>query len=433
MADRSPQQIKPLQGTLSKEVERLTNSIINELSNLDTIGIDEYLLMLTTDPICGAGVEIPMLMGALKLGEFTHDDQNIQDFVRSNFVNMQGSLQLSFAEMWQAKPFGHSWSEISCEPKNGSWMLQSIMAVDPRYFRYAGSIGKIDQIRYRTVPQGLVNIPYEKGLHIVNGRHLNLGRDPYGFAECKKAYPYWKAKKLILAAMVISAQRQAVPLLVGKTDLESSFELVDSFGNILINEETGLPIRGRSGDRMKSALEQIENQSVIVIDKNIDEIVAIAQQTDGAFFLNVLRFLNSQILMAFLMPETVVTTGSQGASGDSNLNAGHGRILELVVSSFTQQIKERLIEDVCRFLITNQFGEQESYGQFKEPEIDKTDSVPLLAAISSASMSGVLGGNDLEVINRSRGLAGIPPIDQILIQQASRYKYMEDFSNDNLD
>jgi len=226
--------------------------------------------------------------------------------------------------------------------------------------------------------------------------------------------------------MVIAAQRQATPLLVGKTDLESSFELVDSLGNVLINQETNLPIRGRSGDRMKIALEQVENQSVIVIDKNIDEIVAIAQQTDGAFFLNVLRFLNSQILMAFLMPETVITTGSQGASGDSNLNQGHGHILDLVVSSFTQQIKERLIEDVCRFLIFNEFGEQESYGQFKEPEEDKTDSVALLGAISGASMSGVLGGNDIEVINRSRDLAGIPPIDQILIQQASRYKFMED-------
>jgi len=431
MADRSSQ-LQPLQGTLSKEVERLTNSIINEISNLDNVSINEYLLMATTDPIVGAGIEVPMLMGALKLGEFTHEVPDIQSWVRQNFVNMQGSLQLSFAEMWQAKPFGHSWSEISCEPKNGSWMLQSIMAVDPRYFRYAGAIGKIETIRYRTVPQGLVNIPYEKGIHIVNGRHLNIGRDPYGFAECKKAYPYWKAKKIILAAMVIAAQRQATPLLVGKTDLESSFELVDSFGNILINEETGLPIRGRAGDRMKSALEQIENQSVLVIDRNIDEIVAIAQQTDGAFFLNVLRFLNSQILMAFLMPETVITTGSQGASGDSNLNAGHGAILDLVVSSFTQQIKERLIEDVCRFLICNEFGEQASYGQFKEPEQDKTDAVALLGAISGASISGVLGGNDIEVINRSRGLAGIPPIDQVLIQQASRYSNME-ITDDNLD
>ena len=425
MADRSPQQSQPLQGTLSKEVERLTNSIINELSNLDTVGIDEYLLMATTDPICGAGIEVPMLMGALKLGKYHHDDENIQDWTRQNFVNMHGSLQLSFAEMWQAKPFGHSWSEISVEPKNGSWMLQSIMAVDPRYFRYAGSIGKIKEIRYRTVPEGLIDIPYEKGIHITNGRHLNIGRDPYGFAECKKAYPYWKAKKLILAAMVIAAQRQATPLLVGKTDLESSFELVDSLGNILLNSETGLPIRGRAGDRMKSALEQIENQSVIVIDKAIDEITAIAQQTDGAFFLNVLRFLNSQILMAFLMPETVITTGSQGASGDSNLNAGHGAILDLVVSSFTQQIKERLIEDVCRFLIFNEFGEQESYGHFQEPEIDSTDNVALLGAIANSATSGVLGGNDLDVINRSRDLAGIPPIDQILIQQASRYKNME--------
>lgn len=427
MADRS-QQMQPMQGTLSKEVERLTNSLINELSNLDNIGIDEYLLMATTDPICGAGIEVPMLMGALKLGEYHHPDPDIQAWVRSNFAYMQGSLQLSFAEMWQAKPFGHSWSEISVEPKEGQWWLDSVLGVDPRYFRYAGSIGKIKTIRYRTVPEGLIDIPYEKGIHIVNGRHLNIGRDPYGFAECKKAYPYWKAKKLILAAMIVAAQRQATPLLVGKTDLEGSFELVDSYGNILYNTD-GTPMRGRSGDRMKSVLEQVENQSVMVIDKNIDEIVAIAQQTDGAFFLNVLRFLNSQILMAFLMPETVLTTGSQGASGDSNLNSGHGAILDLVVSSFTQQIKERLIEDICRFLIFNNFGEQETYGEFKEPEMDKTDSVALLGAIGNAANSGVLGGTDLEVINRARDLAGIAPIDQILIQQASRYSNIEDMDS----
>lgn len=424
MADRS-QQMQPLKGTLSKEVERLTNSLINELSDLDDIGIDEYLLMASTDPIVAAGIEVPMLMGTKKLGYFHHPDPDIQAWMLANFTNMQGSLPLSFSEIWGiAKICGNSWSEISVEPKNGQWWLESILAVDPRYFRYAGSIGKITDIRYRTVPEGLIDIPYDKGIHIVNGRHINLGRDPYGLSECKKAYPYWRAKKLILASMVICAQRQAVPLLVGRTDLESSFELVDSAGNTLV-DENGLPIRMRSGDRMKAALEQIENQSVLVIDKNIDEIEAIAQQSDGNFFLNVLRFLNSQILMSFLMPETVITTGSQGASGDSNLNAGHGAILDLVVSSFTQQIKERLIEDVCRFLIFNNFGEQETYGEFKEPETDKADSVALLGAISNAAFSGVLGGVDLEVINRSRDLAGIPPIDEILIQQASRYKNID--------
>jgi hypothetical protein len=425
MADRQSQLLKPRLGTLSKEVERLTSSIINELSNLDNVGIDDYLLMASTDPIVGAGIEVPMLMGSQKLGYFHHPDPDIQSWMLGNFTSMQGSLQLSFAEMWGiCKITGNSFSEISSEFKNGEWRLESLLAVDPRYFRYAGSIGKITTVRYRTSPEGLINIPYEKGIHIVNGRHLNIGRDPYGFSECKKAYPYWKAKKLVLAAMLIATQRQATPLLVGRTDLESSFELVDSYGNILLGDD-GLPIRGRAGDRMKSALEQIENQSVMVIDRNMDEIIAIAQQTDGAFFLNVLRFLNSQILMAFLMPETVVTTGSQGASGDSNLNEGHGAILGLVVSSFTQQIKERLIEDICRFYIFNKFGEQETYGEFKEPEQDKTDSVALLGAIANAATSGVLGGTDIEVINRSRDLARIPPIDQILIQQASRYSNMD--------
>lgn len=425
MADRS-QLAQPLKGTLSKEVERLVNSIVSELSNLDNVGIAEYLLMVSTDPIAGAGIEVPMLMGMQKLGYFHHPDPDIQSWMLANFSSMQGSLALSFAEMWGiSKIAGNSWSEISTEFKNGEWWLESILAVDPRYFRYAGSIGKITDIRYRTVPEGLVDIPYIKGIHIINGRHINIGRDPYGLSECKKAYPYWKAKKLILAAMVIAAQRQATPLLVGKTDLEGSFELVDSLGNVLLGLD-GSPIRGRAGDRLKTALEQIENQSVIVIDRNVDEIIAIAQQTDGAFFLNVLRFLNSQILMAFLMPETVITTGSQGASGDSNLNAGHGAILDLVVSGFTQQIKERLIEDVCRFLIFDKFGEQETYGEFKQPEEDNTDAVALLGAISNASGSGVLGGNDIEIINRSRDLAGIPPIEQILIQQASRYSNVED-------
>jgi len=419
MADSSAQSFNPQAGTLSKEVERLVMLLTNEISNLDPVTINDYLLMATTDPCVGVGIELPMLLGAKKLGSYIHDDIDLQDFVRANFADMQGSLMLSFCEMWQAKTFGHSWSEISVQPKGTQWWLESILGVDQRYFRYAGSIGKIDTINYRTVPEGLKPIPYDKGIHIVNGRHLNLGRDPYGLSECKKAYPYWKAKKLILAQLMVAAQRQATPIIVGKTDLQGSSQLVDLHGMAIL-DDYGLPIYSKNGDRMKGALELIENQSVLVLDI-LDEITALSQQTDGAFFLNVLRFINSQILLAFLVPETVITTGSQGASGDSNLNAGHSMILDLVVSSFTDQIKEELVEKIARPLITWNFGEQENYGRFEEPEIDNTDNVALITAISGAATSGTLGAIDVDVINRSRNLADIPPIEEILMQQAKRY------------
>ena len=410
--------IQPVKGKLAAEVERLTNLLVNEISSLDAISVDDYLLMASTDPIVGAAIEVPMLLGSKMLGEYTHPESEKQDFIRANFAQMHGSLKLSFCEMWQAKWVGHSFSELSYNT-GSQWTLESIYGVDPRYFRYAGSVGKIETVKYRSTYRGLIDIPYTKGIHIVNGRHLNLGRDPYGFSESKKAYSYWQAKRLILAAMVIAAQRQATPIILGQTDIQGSSNLVDALGNELENE-FGEPIFIRNSDRMKNALELLENQSVLVLDI-ADKITAIDQQTDGAFFLNVLRFLNSQIMISYLMPETILSTGSQGASGDSNLNAGHMSILNLSVSAMTDQIKERLIEDPVRNLLDWNYGPQTDYGSFPEPAIDKTDNVALLGVLANASNTGVLGGNDLAVINRARDLAGVEPIDQILIQQAKRY------------
>lgn len=139
-------------------------------------------------------------------------------------------------------------------------------------------------------------------------------------------------------------------------------------------------------------------------------MLAIAHETDGSFFTNILGYLESMIMLCWLVPRTVTGTGTV-ASGDSNLNQGHQNILKLVTKSQMAIVAEALIEQAIRPMLQFNFGELEDYGSFPVLEEDNEDTIALLNIINNCVNSGSFSATDLEVINRMRQLAGITELE----------------------
>lgn len=395
---------------LSPAVQALVSTWIGVIRQSDQNPVDKYAEMLKESPVASAANDLRTLLGVSMMGKYQHFDENIQEFVLTSINRMDGSWSSVIAEILTFVPFGRSFSEVSYAIKKRKAYLDKIRTIDPRYYWFEGYSGNIKQVHY--LKNVDIYIPYENGIHLINQPYLALGGDPYGVATCRKAYPFWQLTKIINACLAIISETQG-KMLVGKTDTanNSAVMINPDTGSPYLDPVTGEPKLYNQGYVMSKNLAESRTNAFAVIDI-ADEIFAVANETNGDFWINILSYLESMIMLSWLVPKTVTGMGMSG-SGDSNLNSGHRNILELVIKSQMELVGDTLIEKVIRPMIEFNFGEQKDYGIFPVKTQDNEDAIALLSVVNNCVTSGTFSGEDLAVVNRMRELAGIVPLESL--------------------
>lgn len=397
----------PPTGTLAPAVEKLVGKILSQATSEDEHKPDDYYRMIRSSTDVAAAFMVRLSISLKYLGEYQNPEPVLQDFVRKNIEQMQGSFALNVAQMYSAKPYGWSFTEKVFRPVGRQWHLDRLQLVDPRRYLFEGTLGKIEQLRYRAANGGEdILIPYEDGIHLINEDFLTLGGDPYGIPLCGRAYPYYEAMKIIFGCLLVAGKRQATPIIVGKTQTSEASNLLNADGTAMTDPMTNEPIMIFRGYSMRQALQDVENNSVLVVDIN-EQIDALQQQTDGVFLFNLVEYLQEMMHLSFMSPQTVLSAATRGrAGGDSNLNQGHRQTLEDIARLDMANTKETLLEEVIRPLIEYNYGEQEDYGSFPDPE-EPEDAPKMLDAIAGSASAQILGDIDEHVVTRARSLAKI--------------------------
>lgn len=403
----------PSKDTLLPAITRLLQETLTELAPADTVPVRTYRQMAETSPILGAALQVITQLGVLMLGEYEHPDLKIQDFIRANFEQMRGSLQLSLEELLSAFPFGHSLAQWGVESREGQTWLIDVQILDPEKYRFEGRVGLVENVVYKG-EKGDIKLPYggEKGrfVHVINQRHLCY-REPYGIAALRRAKAAWEAWKIIMGELLVAAQRQATPIIVGYADSNATVPLLDSTGAPVLDKD-GEPAVVPAPRALLEQLESLDNRSVLSTDVS-NRIEALAQNASGDFFFGALNLLQQYQLQALLVPQTIlVATGV----GDSNLNTGHRSTLGSVVRSLVSQIKEQLLETVVRWLIVWNFGENvEELGSFTEPKLDEIAPLDIVDRLTAAVQGGWILPSDLAATNKGREILGMEPLDESAI------------------
>jgi hypothetical protein len=411
--------------TLLPAIKRLISDMVTEIGSEDTTTIDEYLGMAQTSPIVGSALQVITQLAVMQLGEFTHEDPDIQDFIRQNFEQMIGSLALTLEEMMSCFPLGRSVAQWGVEPREGKIHLIDVIGLHPALYSFEGRAGQITSLIFKG-DKGDIKLPYSgeesRVIHAVNGRHLSF-RDPYGLPALRRVKAAHAAWQIVIGEMLVAAQRQATPIVVGYSDSGVSIPMLDSQGQPLLNAD-GSTVMIQAPSAMLSQLESLDNRSVISTDiKN--RIEALTQQTNGTFFFDALKLLQQLQLIGLLFPESILTATGVG---DSNLNTGHRTTLGLIIESLVNQIKEVILNGPVRWLITWNFGDKvANFGAFPTPELQAIDPIALFTALNNAVSSGFFSAADLSVVNKGRDLVGLPQSDQpIQLSRSLNLDYWRD-------
>lgn len=339
--------------------------------------MNNYILMLR-QPWIAAAAKVRILLMLSYLQEFSHEDKTIELAIRTQIKNIPGSFKTYQSQMASSIYCGFSVTEKWHKVKARRAELSGLNWIDPRYVKFTLRDDLSLETRFK---KGDLDIELTDFIHLKNESMFNVGNNPAGIATLDRAVPFWEQYRLVMLAMAIAAQRQATPLLVGRSNAGTA----------------------EAAKIMLEKLEQARNSGVMVIDI-LDEILAIAQQTDGNFFVAVLRLLRQGILMSFLIPETILGQGESG-SGDSNLNSGHTEILRMTSRTEAGIFGEELIEQLFRPIIEFNYGNIGNWGEFPLRIDEPRDPNGLITALQKTVEASILDAET--TAKRITELAGI--------------------------
>jgi hypothetical protein len=408
----------------SSKISRLSQSTVQEISRADEVPLSEYLKMMHSDPVVKACVDIKCLRASNTFGIYQHTKPEITEFMQSMFGNMRDTLKKNVGELAVCSALGFSVAEINFKVDKMFLVLDSIYVLDLEKVHFKGAKGNIESVVYNDKASSNINIPYKKVLHITNSSSTTFN-DPFGSAECKRAYKYSKAKMAILSDMILSGRNLATGILVGKVDsnVTTHTTITDAYGNPMIGSD-GKPIRKNATQALFEKLIALENHSVLVTDKNND-IFPINVPDGSQFWTNALQQLDKYIMRSFGVPTLVFEEGS-GALGVATLSVKQSTLLDATVEVIVNQIQDQIIEKVCKPIIQWNFGKQKDYGKFTiDSSSDPGVEMQQLQSIFTAISMGIFTPDDPVINNRIRGFLGLPLQTEKEIEEAKALKQIE--------
>ncbi|MFN7161355.1 MAG: hypothetical protein ACK4NC_07200 [Candidatus Gracilibacteria bacterium] len=395
-------------------VEVLTSTAVREFTKSDPKGhsLDEYIKMIEKDPFVRACVELKALRATMSFGKYVHPNPTIQEWVNNNLYNMENPFHTIIAELASAMPLGFAVGEILYYPRpDKTWGIKGIKVLDPRRVTFNGNIHQITHITYRLKSGKTVNIPYKKCIHVTAGYTTNFG-DPYGSPECKRAYPYYKAKQTVLAELTIAIKNNATGIWVGYADPNTK---------VMLHNPDGTPIRNNDGspatkpvmELLMRQLQDLENNSVVVTDTNT-RIDSIRLGVDAGLWSFALNYFNEGIAQSFHMPLNYLGEAQAIVGGKMEQ---HGiSALDTTIQAVTRRIKDEFLQKALKPILALNFNETE-LGDFEEViSNDPTARALYMQNIITAVSMQLIDGADPDVQNKIRELLNIPKLKETYVK-----------------
>jgi len=427
----SPTLMPPVNGQLASSINRLTQEFLQEIFNVHSKNLPEYIEMAKKDPMVRSCVELKCLRASTALGQYHHQNNRYEEWINSNWHTMKGSLRHKVGRLASAAPLGFSVAEIvfenNCPGFRNQWRLKDLIVLDPTRISFEGKKGELDYVVYLDGNGVKRKIPYKQCLHIYNGfgsTFLN-DDDVYGDPESKTAYQYFKAKQAILSEMMVAAKNNATGIWVGKADSNVTVEVLDSLGQVMKDSQSN-PITEPAMAGLLRQMLNLENNSVIVTDKDND-ILPLSTQTSEQFWQLAINLLDQGIRRAYGIPDLIFNEGSSSIQFGS-IAKQHKSILDAQVESILLQIQDQIIEKIVRPLLVFNFGESRDFGKFDTDHVlDPETQASRVQNLISAMTSNLVSGQNLSAKNTLHELLGLPSLSQEEQQQEIQKQLMKSY------
>mgnify|MGYP003342250291 CR=1 FL=1 len=345
--------------TISSELGEYCYQVTQEITNPSKIQINKLIEAIESEPISSACLIVKCTRAIQLLNnKFVYkNNPEIQEFIRSNFSSMDGSLSQFIYQMASALAIGFADAEVRYKTKGRKVTLKGFNVLNPNNITFTINNGLVKEVKY--IDSGMQKyIPLWKVVHIVNGSPFLFGtKKVFGYAEAIKAYSLIRLKQLILANMAIASRRFATGIILGLTDTSQTTQQLDvKTGKPIIDQQTGKPILKNNGEILFNSLKSIDNFGLCVTDKN-NAITTLNVNAGEQFWTMALNIIDMQLMRCFQIPDTIFNAPTN-PFGNGMTSTNQLSILDSSIMNFVVSLKENLIEKVVKPLIIFNFGKQ---------------------------------------------------------------------------
>jgi hypothetical protein len=417
-------------GQLGTTVPKFFGAMDTFIANPSNVGIGILARMIETDPTVMSSVQFKSLMMLSKIGEYQHENDEIEDMIRDMISTMDTpTFKQAMEGMSSAHAYGFSVSEkIYGLNKKNQKVVKKIKTYHPSTLVFeVDPYGDITEdgivqftIQYgqlsnpnvyfpsfqngfnvknpfttpndRILPYrmpfignyGLARIPRDKCIHHTNTSMLSFG-SPYGKSNVRTAHLAWQLKVFFLKQLGIAGKRQASPFIWATAPQASN--------QVKVAQPDGSVKQMNPVEALTSIMADRENDDSIVTgpEEMGYKIQAITAQMDLNQYLAVLNWLDTQIFRGFLLPSLVMTDGS---AGSRSLGDKHFQIVDRIAEEESQVFAQTLVNQMVRGVIIENFGEQDNYGHFAQRPQNLEERERLANMFATLSNAGFMKAYD---------------------------------------
>lgn len=362
--------------------------------NPDNISISTYEKMVLTDETISSGLGFITLSSISRLGDYTHKDIQIQNFIREVIENLESSLNFYVSEIMTAKWAGFSVTENIWIQRDNKWIISDMQTLHPQSIEFVlhtegKEKNKIDKVyQHRFTPYEAVLEPESK--RIVYSYNKRFG-NPYGNSALKCIYKNWYIKDVMLKIWGKTLQKYSGPLSTIKSPRLNS---VVQYEGVTINYR----------DYLRKILAQIDEGSGIIVDPDTEIVFHQLQRAVGGDFETIINYCNKMMYRGLFIPSLLADVDN---SGSYALGQKHYNIFELSTLGFLLDIKEVLLNQFVAPMIIYNFGTNiRDFGDFIIESSHEEDKQILANIFSTMTNAGYISPEDEDDLNKVRSRLG---------------------------
>ena len=376
---------------------------IGQAYNPDEFGVDKYQEMYDYDDACQSGIDFVTLSVISQLGEYSHENEKITEYVNTQFEVMKGSILDTAEEICRdGLKCGFSVGELCLEVAQ-EVSLREVQTLNPRtvtfdLYKDGPDKNSVSSVKQYGSALGFIESsippPIEKFIIFT---HKGSYGNPYGDSALRSCRPAHYFKKEALKSWALALYKYGTPHKDAQVSKEAP-ETVDVGGekvptyDFLINS-----LRTAS-----AATNFVFPEGVTVnYDGNPGDI--------GAVFENAINWADKCIYRGLLIPG-LTASSNEDKGGSRSLGETHFKLFALAVKRLRDKLADCLLDQLVRRLITWNFGPQDDWGDFHCDEFDPEAAKLMSEIFASAVDNGIISVDRLNDLRYMRDKLGAPEI-----------------------
>jgi phage gp29-like protein len=363
---------------MSKEVGRhisiMWDNLAKGVYNPDDIGIDTYKYMFRTDSQIKAAyslITLAVLSRKWKVSALDKKEE-VVNFIKYNFEHVDGRISGALSQILSAIIYGFSvteivWKLIDDKEYRGKIGLKKLKTLDPETIEFkVDELGNLEGVVQNFGDNETVELPLQKT--IIYSENKEFG-NYYGNSRLRSIYKNWFIKETLTKFWNIALERWGQPIIVGTVP---STDDLDKMINILNNLQN------------KSAIAKTEGWELGALETGIG-------RSSGGDYNVAIDYHNREITKGMLVPGLMIesTKGGSYALGQTQFD-----VFMLMIHNIENDLCGMIENYLIRPLVEYNFGEQESYPEFRFEPITKQDLFNMARTFAILVKNGVISPDE---------------------------------------